>query len=52
MSDRLNQQTLYAAGAAYVALLAGPTRDPEKLAGIARDADRVYERQFAKAREE
>ena len=51
LSDRLNQRTLYAAGAAYAAALAGPTDDPERLAGIARDADRIFERQLARARE-
>ena len=52
LSDRLTQRTLYAAGAAYVAALAGPTEEPERLAEIARRADRVFDRQLAKAREE
>lgn len=50
LSDRLNQRTLYAAGAAYAASLAGPTSDPERLAEITRDADRIFDRQLAKAR--
>ena len=51
LTDRLTQRTLYAAGAAYAASLAGPTQDPEKLAGIAADADKIFDRQLAKARE-
>ena len=52
LSDRVNQRTLYAAGAAYAAALAGPTEAPERLATIAADADRIFERQLARAREE
>lgn len=52
LTDRLTQRTLYAAGAAYAAALAGPGEGEERLAQIARDADRIFERQLAKAREE
>ena len=52
LSDRVTQRTLYAAGAAYAAALAGPTEDPGRLTKIAMDADRIFERQLARAREE
>ena len=51
LTDRLTQRTLYAAGAAYAASLAGPGEGEERLATIARDADRIFDRQLAKARE-
>ncbi len=51
LTDRLTQRTLYAAGAAYAAALAGPGEGEERLAQIARDADRIFDRQLAKARE-
>ena len=51
LTDRLTQRTLYAAGAAYAAALAGPGEGEERLAQIARDADRIFGRQLAKARE-
>lgn len=51
LSDRLTQRTLYAAGAAYAAALAGPTEEPGRLEEIARRADRIFDRQLAKARE-
>ena len=57
LSDRLVQRTLYAAGAAYAAALAGATdgAEPERADAIkrdvARDADAVFERQLARARE-
>ncbi|WP_174279636.1 hypothetical protein [Sphingomonas bacterium] len=50
LTDRLTQRTLYAAGAAYAAALAGPTQDADRLAGIAADADRIFDRQLARAR--
>lgn len=52
LTDRLTQRTLYAAGAAYAAALAGPGQGEERLAAITRDADRIFERQLAKAREQ
>lgn len=52
LTDRLTQRTLYAAGAAYAAALAGPGEGEERLAQIARDADRIFDRQLAKARGE
>ncbi len=51
LADRLAQRTLYAAGAAYAAALAGPGEGEERLAQIARDADRIFERQLARAQE-
>lgn len=51
LTDRLTQRTLYAAGAAYAAALAGPGEGEERLAAITRDADRIFDRQLAKARE-
>ena len=48
LSDRLTQRALYAAGAAYAAALAGPGETEEHRAEIARDADRIFERQLAK----
>ena len=51
LTDRLTQRTLYAAGAAYAAALAGPGEGEERLAQIARDADRIFDRQLAKAKE-
>ena len=51
LTDRLTQRTLYAAGAAYAAALAGPGQGEERLAQIARDADRIFDRQLAKAME-
>ncbi len=52
LTDRLTQRTLYAAGAAYAAALAGPGQADEHMAQIARDAERIFDRQLAKAREE
>ena len=57
LSDRLVQRTLYAAGAAYAAALAGATdgAEPDRADAIkrdvARDAEAVFERQLARARE-
>ena len=51
LSDRVNQRTLYAAGAAYAAALAGPGQGEEYMAQVAHDAERIFERQLAKARE-
>ncbi|WP_230772272.1 hypothetical protein [Sphingomonas sp. Leaf4] len=51
LADRLAQRTLYAAGAAYAAALAGPGDGEERLAQIASDADRIFERQLARAQE-
>lgn len=51
LTDRLTQRTLYAAGAAYAAALAGPGRGDEHMAQVARDAERIFDRQLAKARE-
>ncbi len=51
LADRLTQRTLYAAGAAYAAALAGPGQGDEHMAGITRDAQRIFDRQLAKARE-
>lgn len=51
LSDRVIQRTLYAAGAAYAAALAGPGEGDEHMAAITRDADRIFERQLAKAKE-
>lgn len=50
LTDRLIQRTLYAAGAAYAAALAEPGQGEERLAQIARDADRIFDRQLAKAK--
>lgn len=50
LTDRLIQRTLYAAGAAYAAALAEPGPGEERLAQIARDADRIFDRQLAKAK--
>jgi hypothetical protein len=52
LTDRLTQRTLYAAGAAYAAALAGPGQGEERLAQIAKDADRIFDRQLARARKE
>lgn len=52
LTDRLTQRTLYAAGAAYAAALAGPGQGDEHMAQVARDAERIFDRQLAKAREE
>ena len=51
LTDRLTQRTLYAAGAAYAAALAGPGEGEQRLAAITQDADRIFDRQLAKARE-
>lgn len=51
LADKLTQRTLYAAGAAYAAALAGPGQSEEHKAQIASDADRIFDRQLAKARE-
>lgn len=51
LTDRLTQRTLYAAGAAYAAALAGPGQGEEHMAQVARDAERIFDRQLAKARE-
>lgn len=51
LADRIAQRTLYAAGAAYAAALAAPGNGEERMAQISRDADRIFERQLAKARE-
>lgn len=50
LTDRLIQRTLYAAGAAYAAALAEPGQGEERLAQIALDADRIFDRQLAKAK--
>lgn len=52
LTDRLTQRTLYAAGAAYAAALAGPGQGEEHMGRIARDAEVIFGRQLAKAREE
>jgi hypothetical protein len=52
LSDRLTQRTLYAAGAAYAAALAGPGESAEHKAQITRDADQIFDRQLARARQE
>ncbi|WP_374942977.1 hypothetical protein [Sphingomonas sp.] len=51
LTDRLTQRTLFAAGAAYAAALAGPGQGDEHMASITRDAERIFDRQLAKARE-
>ena len=51
LTDRLTQRTLFAAGAAYAAALAGPGQGEEHMASIAADAERVFQRQLARARE-
>ena len=51
LTDRLTQRTLFAAGAAYAAALAGPGQGDEHMAQVARDAERIFDRQLAKARE-
>jgi hypothetical protein len=51
LNDRLTQRTLFAAGAAYAAALAGPGQGDEHMASITRDAERIFDRQLAKARE-
>lgn len=51
LSDRLTQRALYAAGAAYAAALAGPGQGEDHMTAITRDADRIFERQLAKAME-
>ena len=51
LTDRLVQRTLYASCASYAAALAEPGEGPERLAVIARDTDRIFDRQLAKARE-
>lgn len=55
LTDRLVQRTLYASCASYAASIAepgeGPDKRPERLAAIAADADRIFDRQLAKARE-
>lgn len=48
---KVAQRGLYAAGAAYAAALAGPGKGDAHMAEIARDADRIFERQLAKAQE-
>lgn len=52
LTDRLTQRSLYAAGAAYAAALAGPGQSPEHKAQVAHDAQVIFDRQLAKAREE
>ena len=51
LTDRLTQQTLYAAGAAYAAALAGPGESADHKAQITRDADQIFQRQLARARD-
>lgn len=51
LTDRLVQRTLYASCASYAASIAAPGEGPEHLATIAADADRIFDRQLAKARE-
>lgn len=51
LADRLTQRTLYAAGAAYAAALAGPGQSEEHKAQVTRDAQVIFDRQLAKARE-
>ena len=51
LTDRLVQRTLYASCASYAASLAAPGEGAERLAAIAEDADRIFDRQLAKARE-
>jgi hypothetical protein len=45
------QRTLYASCASYAASIAAPGEGAEHLATIAADADRIFDRQLAKARE-
>ncbi len=55
LTDRLVQRTLYASCASYAASLAELVGEeeqrPERLTAIAEDADRIFDRQLAKARE-
>lgn len=51
LADRVIQRSLYTSCASYAAALAGPGHGEEHMAQIARDADRIFERQLAKARE-
>lgn len=51
LTDRLVQRTLYASCASYAASIAAPGEGAEHLATIAADADRIFDRQLAKARE-
>jgi hypothetical protein len=51
LSDRLTQRTLYAAGAAYAAAMAGPGTSAEHKAQITYEADRIFDRQLVIARE-
>lgn len=52
LADRLTQRTLYAACAAYAAAMAGPGQSNKHKADVAEDADEIFFRQLAKAREE
>ena len=51
LADRLTQRTLYAAGAAYAAAMAGPGQSDEHKAQITYEAGRIFDRQLAIARE-
>lgn len=51
LTDRLVQRTLYASCASYAASIAAPGEGAEHMAAIAADADRIFDRQLAKARE-
>lgn len=51
LADRIIQRSLYTSCASYAAALAGPGHGEEHMAQIARDADRIFERQLGKARE-
>lgn len=51
LTDRLVQRTLYASCASYAASIATPGEGAEHLAAIAADADRIFDRQLARARE-
>lgn len=49
LTGKVAQRALYAAGAAYAAALAGPGTSDAHKAEIADDANRIFERQLAKA---
>ena len=51
LSEQVGQRSLYAAGAAYAAALAGPGKGEDHMAGIVQDANRIFERQLAIAQQ-
>jgi hypothetical protein len=51
LTGKVAQRSLYAAGAAYAAALAGPGTSDAHKAEILTDANRIFERQLAKAQE-